>query len=380
MNAEGLAPMLIEALKALLIGLVEGITEWLPISSTGHMILVDEFVKLQVSDSFLALFLVVIQIGAIMAVIILYFHKLNPFSPSKTVDERRSTWRLWGMVVIGCLPAAVFGFALDDFMNEHFYNKVTVAAMLILYGIVFIVLERRNRRRFKEALAEVEAPRGRHARVSEADAEAAAEASLFKVTNVDDIDWKTALKIGFFQCLAMVPGTSRSGATIIGGMLTGCSRTAATEFTFFLAIPVMLGWGVVKVAKFVLAGVAMTQTEIVVLVVGIVTAFVMSVFLLSSSWAISRRTTSRHSAFTASSWARWFWATSRSRPWECCRRKLAGNGPVRPMPQCMVSCSNSPELAQTAHEVLFGSCGTARKTTHRGMGLRLYLLASKVDI
>ena len=258
-------------------GLVEGITEWLPISSTGHMILVDEFVKLQVSDSFLALFLVVIQIGAIMAVIILYFHKLNPFSPSKTVDERRSTWRLWGMVVIGCLPAAVFGFALDDFMNEHFYNKVTVAAMLILYGIVFIVLERRNRRRFKEALAEVEAPRGRHARVSEADAEAAAEASLFKVTNVDDIDWKTALKIGFFQCLAMVPGTSRSGATIIGGMLTGCSRTAATEFTFFLAIPVMLGWGVVKVAKFVLAGVAMTQTEIVVLVVGIVTAFVMSV-------------------------------------------------------------------------------------------------------
>ena len=248
--------MLIEALKALLIGLVEGITEWLPISSTGHMILVDEFVKLEVSDSFLALFLVVIQIGAIMAVIILYFHKLNPFSPSKTVDERRSTWRLWGMVVIGCLPAAVFGFALDDFMNEHFYNKVTVAAMLVLYGIVFIVLERRNRRRFKEALA---------------------EASLFKVTNVDDIDWKTALKIGFFQCLAMVPGTSRSGATIIGGMLTGCSRTAATEFTFFLAIPVMLGWGVVKVAKFVLAGVAMTQTEIVVLVVGIVTAFVMSV-------------------------------------------------------------------------------------------------------
>lgn len=277
MNAEGLAPMLIEALKALLIGLVEGITEWLPISSTGHMILVDEFVKLQVSDSFLALFLVVIQIGAIMAVIILYFHKLNPFSPSKTADERRSTWRLWGMVVIGCLPAAVFGFALDDFMNEHFYNKVTVAAMLILYGIVFIVLERRNRRRFKEALAEVEAPRGRHARVSEADAEATAEAALFKVTNVDDIDWKTALKIGFFQCLAMVPGTSRSGATIIGGMLTGCSRTAATEFTFFLAIPVMLGWGVVKVAKFVLAGVAMTQTEIVVLVVGIVTAFVMSV-------------------------------------------------------------------------------------------------------
>ena len=236
--------MLIEALKALLIGLVEGITEWLPISSTGHMILVDEFVKLQVSDSFLALFLVVIQIGAIMAVIILYFHKLNPFSPSKTVDERRSTWRLWGMVVIGCLPAAVFGFALDDFMNEHFYNKVTVAAMLILYGIVFIVLERRNRRRFKEALAEVETPRGRHARVSEADAEAAAVASLFKVTNVDDIDWKTALKIGFFQCLAMVPGTSRSGATIIGG--SGLMGRAGVAYSsgfkaIMTAVPYLLG-------------------------------------------------------------------------------------------------------------------------------------------
>ena len=270
--------MILEALKALFIGIVEGITEWLPISSTGHMILVDEFVKLDVSDQFLALFLVVIQLGAIMAVILLYFHKLNPFSPKKTHAEKRGTWRLWGMVVIGCLPAAVFGFALDDFMNEHFYNKVTVAAMLVLYGIVFIVLERRNRRRFKEALAEVEAPRGRHARVSEADAEAAAEASLFKVTNVDDIDWKTALKIGLFQCLAMVPGTSRSGSTIIGGMLCGCSRTAAAEFTFFLAIPVMFGWGVLKLIKYLMAvGLAMTATEIAVLVVGIVTAFVVSV-------------------------------------------------------------------------------------------------------
>ncbi|WP_139652435.1 undecaprenyl-diphosphate phosphatase [Raoultibacter phocaeensis] len=269
--------MIIEALKAFLIGIVEGITEWLPISSTGHMILVDEFVKLQVSDEFLALFLVVIQIGAILAVLILYFHKLNPFSPRKSATEKKSTWRLWGMVVIGCIPAAIFGFALDDWVNEHFYNKVVVAAMLILYGIIFIVLERRNRKRLRQAEAMVAAPRGRHARIEEGDAGDAAEEALFKVTDVDDIDWKTALKIGLFQVLAIIPGTSRSGATIIGGMLCGCSRTAAAEFTFFLAIPVMLGWGLVKVVKFVLAGLAMTQVEIVVLAVGIVTAFAMSI-------------------------------------------------------------------------------------------------------
>lgn len=269
--------MIIEALKAFLIGIVEGITEWLPISSTGHMILVDEFVKLQVSEEFLALFLVVIQIGAILAVLILYFHKLNPFSPRKSAPEKKSTWRLWGMVVIGCIPAAIFGFALDDWVNEHFYNKVVVAAMLILYGIVFIVLERRNRKRLRQAEAMVAAPRGRHARVEPGDVGDAAEEALFKVTDVDDIDWRTALKIGLFQVLAIVPGTSRSGATIIGGMLCGCSRTAAAEFTFFLAIPVMLGWGLVKVVKFVMAGLAMTQVEIVVLVVGIVTAFAMSI-------------------------------------------------------------------------------------------------------
>ncbi|MEQ3363419.1 undecaprenyl-diphosphate phosphatase [Raoultibacter massiliensis] len=272
--------MIIEALKAFLIGIVEGITEWLPISSTGHMILVDEFVKLQVSEDFLALFLVVIQIGAILAVLILYFHKLNPFSPKKTSVEKKSTWRLWGMVVIGCIPAAIFGFALDDWVNEHFYNKVVVASMLILYGIVFIVLERRNRKRLRQAEAMVAAPRGRHARIDASDTAQAAEEALFKVNDVDDIDWKTALKIGCFQVLAIIPGTSRSGATIIGGMLCGCSRTAAAEFTFFLAIPVMLGWGLVKVVKFVLKGLVMSQVEIVVLVVGIVTAFVMSVIAI----------------------------------------------------------------------------------------------------
>ena len=274
--------MIIEALKAFLIGIVEGITEWLPISSTGHMILVDEFVKLQVSDEFLKLFLVVIQLGAIMAVLILYFHKLNPFSPKKTSVQKKSTWRLWGMVAIGCIPAAIIGLLFDDWVNEHFYNKVTVAAMLIVYGVAFIVLERRNRRRLREAEAALAAPRGRHARQPYGDVADEAEAQLFKITNVDEIDWKTALKIGCFQVLAIIPGTSRSGATIIGGMLSGCSRTAAAEFTFFLAIPIMFGWGLVKCLKFFAAGLAMTMTEVVVLAVGIVTAFVMSVIAIKS--------------------------------------------------------------------------------------------------
>ena len=280
--------MIIEALKALLLCIVEGITEWLPISSTGHMIIVDDFVKLQVSDQFLALFLVVIQIGAILAVLTLYFHKLNPLSPRKTAEQKRSTWRLWGMVVVGCMPAAVIGLLFDDWVNAHFYNKVTVAAGLIVYGIVFIIMENRNSSRKQEALREVAAVagaarRGRHARPSatllpdEEALEAAAEKRIFRIIDVEDIDWKTALKIGCFQVLAIIPGTSRSGATIIGGMLTGCSRTAAAEFTFFLAIPIMFGWGLVKCIKFFAAGLVMTSTEIMVLVIGVVSAFVMSV-------------------------------------------------------------------------------------------------------
>ena len=291
--------MIIEALKAFLIGIVEGITEWLPISSTGHMILVDEFVKLQVSDEFLALFLVVIQLGAIMAVLILYFHKLNPFSPKKTSVQKKSTWRLWGMVAIGCIPAAIIGLAFDDWVNEHFYNKVTVAAMLIVYGVAFIVLERRNRRRLREAEAALAAPRGRHARQSYGDVADEAEAQLFKITDVDEIDWKTALKIGCFQVLAIIPGTRRPGATNIGGMLSGCSRTAAAEFTFFLAIPIMFGWGLVKCLKFFAAGLAMTMTEVVVLAVGIVTAFVMSVIAIKFLMGYIKK-----NDFTAFGWYR----------------------------------------------------------------------------
>ena len=268
----------LEILKAFFIGVVEGITEWLPISSTGHMILVDEFVKLQVSEEFLKLFLVVIQIGAILAVLVLYFHKLNPFSPKKDSVQKRSTWRLWGMVVIGCIPAAIIGLLFDDWVNEHFYNAWTVAIALIFYGIVFIVMEWRNRVRERKLLAEVQAPRGKHARVAMGTDGDDAEQALFRIHTTDQLDWKTALGIGLFQCLAIIPGTSRSGSTIIGGMLLGCSRTVATEFTFFLAIPIMFGWGAVKCVKYIAeVGLSMSGNEVAVLIVGIVTAFVVSI-------------------------------------------------------------------------------------------------------
>ena len=284
--------MIIEALKAFLIGVVEGITEWLPISSTGHMILVDEFVHLDVSTDFLNMFLVVIQLGAILAVVILYFNKLNPFSRTKTEIQRKRTWRLWGMVLIGTIPAGIVGVLLDDWVNAHFYNKVTVSIMLIVYGVAFILIERRNRRLAAMGSHEAggaceELLRGKHARRSvscETGAHAAsadlAAQPLFKVQDVEDLDWKTALKIGCFQALAVIPGTSRSGAIIVGGLLCKCSRPAATEFAFFLAIPIMLGWGVIKVVKFVAAGLTLTATEVVVLVVGVVTAFIMSIIAI----------------------------------------------------------------------------------------------------
>lgn len=274
--------MLIEALKALLLGVVEGITEWLPISSTGHMILVDEFVQLNVSPGFLELFLVVIQIGSIMAVIITFRHKLNPVSRTKDELERHKTWRMWGMVVIGSIPAAFFGLLLDDWAHDNFYSAFTVAAMLILYGIIFIVIERCNRRRKERVLGTVEKPIGKHGRVEAIDPSdpEAVDKALFKIVDPYEMDWKTAIKIGCFEVLAIIPGTSRSGATIIGGMLCGCSRTAAAEFTFFLAIPVMFGWGLVKAVKFFLDGIAMTQTEIVVLVVGILSAFIMGMIAI----------------------------------------------------------------------------------------------------
>lgn len=234
----------IELLKTIVLGVVEGLTEWLPVSSTGHMILVDEFIKLNVSKAFMDMFLVVIQLGAILAVVVLNFERLNPFSSFKSKEEKKQTFQLWYKVVAACMPAAVIGLAFNKFMEEHFMTAQVVAFTLIFYGIMFILVENYNKRR---------QPR---------------------VTKLEKLDYKTALIIGFFQVLSLVPGTSRSGATIIGGILFGASRYVATEFTFFLAIPVMFGASLLKIVKF---GWDYTGTELVILAVGMVTAFVVSV-------------------------------------------------------------------------------------------------------
>ena len=267
---------LIELLKAALFGLVEGITEWLPVSSTGHMLLLDQFVRLDVSKDFWDMFLVVIQLGAILAVCVLFFRQLNPFSPSKTGEERRATWRLWGQVVLACIPAAVIGIPLDDWMEEHLGSPFVIAGALIAYGVAFIVIE--NMRASKRTGAHFKAPArgGKLGLTSDADA---------RVQSVTDLDWGTALGIGLFQVLSMVPGTSRSGSTIIGGLLLGCSRAVAAEFTFYLAIPVMAGASGLRLVKFFLKGNAFAGDELAILGVGCVVAFVVSVlsirFLMS---------------------------------------------------------------------------------------------------
>ena len=242
--------MVTEILKAIFFGIVEGITEWLPISSTGHMILLNEFVKLQVSDEFYKLFEVVIQLGAILAVILLFFHKLNPFSPSKSAPQKRNTWRLWFKVVLAVIPSAVIGLPLDDWMDAHFYNYVVVAITLIVYGIAFLFVERENSNRRAYA------------------------------NSVYDIDLKTALLIGCFQCLSLIPGTSRSGSTILGAIILGVGRAAGAEFSFFLAIPTMLGASVLKLVKFLLSGVSATGAEWAILAVGCVVSFVVSLLVI----------------------------------------------------------------------------------------------------
>lgn len=244
--------MVTEILKAIFFGIVEGITEWLPISSTGHMILLNEFVKLQVSDEFYKLFEVVIQLGAILAVILLFFHKLNPFSPSKSAPQRRNTWRLWFKVVLAVIPSAVIGLPLDDWMDAHFYNYVVVAITLIVYGIAFLFVERENSHRRAYA------------------------------NSVYDIDLKTAMLIGCFQCLSLIPGTSRSGSTILGAILLGVSRPAAAEFSFFMAIPTMVGASGLKALKFIKAGTAMTGNETMILLVGCIVSFLVSLFIIRS--------------------------------------------------------------------------------------------------
>ncbi len=259
----------IDLLKSAFLGLVEGITEWLPISSTGHMILVDEFVKLNVSEEFWNMFLVVIQLGAILSVCVLYFHQLNPFSPSKGAEGRKATWSLWGKIVLGCIPAAAIGLPLNDFMDEHFYNSYVVAGALIFYGVAFILIE--NWRAKKRA--ELAAPRGAHFAAGTMDDD---NADFGTIASIDELTWKTALGIGAFQVLSLVPGTSRSGSTIIGGLLLGCTRAVAAEFTFFLAIPVMFGASLLKIVKFVLKGAAMSANEWAIMGVGLFVAFVVS--------------------------------------------------------------------------------------------------------
>ena len=235
---------LIELIKVIIIGIIQGITEWLPISSTGHMILADELLRLNVSDAFMEMFRVVIQFGSILAVVVLYFHKLNPFAPSKSDVQKRQTWRLWFKVIVGIIPAGIVGVLFDDWLNDHLYNYVTVAVALIVYGVAFIVIEK---------IRKGKTPR---------------------VDSVNRLDYKTALGVGCFQTLSLIPGTSRSGSTILGAMILGMSREAAAEFSFFMAIPVMLGASLLKMLKF---GFSFTSSELIVLVVGVLIAFVVSV-------------------------------------------------------------------------------------------------------
>ncbi len=240
----------IEILKAILFGIVEGITEWLPVSSTGHIILLDEFIKLKVSAEFMEMFEVVIQLGAILAVILLFFHKLNPFSPKKSVVQKKNTWQLWLKVIVAVLPSAVIGLLLDDWMDAHLYNYIVVAIMLIVYGVAFLFVEKFNRGR------------------------------ALRIKNVYDIDYRTAILIGCFQCLSLIPGTSRSGATILGAIILGVGRGAGAEFSFFLAIPTMLGASALKLLKFMLSDVSATGTEVAVLIVGCVVSFIVSLVVI----------------------------------------------------------------------------------------------------
>ena len=227
-------------LKTVLLGIVEGITEWLPISSTGHLILADEFIKLNMTGAFKEMFDVVIQLGAIMAV-----HKLNPFSPKKNHREKMDTIVLWTKVILAVFPAAIIGILFDDWLNAHFYNPPVVAAMLIISGILFIIIETRNKRIRRRPM-----------------------------NDLTSLSYGMALGIGVFQVLALIPGTSRSGATILGGILLGCSRTVAAEFSFFLGIPVMFGASLLKIVKF---GLAFTTTQLIVLIVGMVVSFLVSI-------------------------------------------------------------------------------------------------------
>ena len=244
------AQYIIELLKAVFLGVVEGVTEWLPISSTGHLILVNEFLNLRQSKAFIDMFNIVIQLGAILAVMVIYFKRLNPFQPGKTAREVQLTWQLWLKVVIACIPSAFIGLFLDDWMEPHLSNFLVVAIMLVVYGIAFIWIEDRNRR--------VEP----------------------KVTDLARMSYKTAFYIGLFQVLSIIPGTSRSGATILGGIIVGTSRSVAADFTFFLGIPTMFGYSGLKAVKYFIDGNTLTGGQVAILLVASVTAFVVSLFVI----------------------------------------------------------------------------------------------------
>lgn len=241
-----------EILKAVLFGIVEGITEWLPVSSTGHLILLDEFIRLEATEAFKSMFDVVIQLGAILAVIVLFFKKLNPFALSKSGEEKKQTWQLWFKVCLAIIPSGVLGVLFDDWMDANLHNGTVVSVALILYGIAFILLERGGK--------------GRYTR---------------QIGDVHHIGWKTALYIGVFQCLSLIPGTSRSGSTILGAILLGVGRSAGAEFSFFMAIPTMLGASAIKLLKFFLeTGFGMTGQELAVLLVGMSVSFLVSLLVI----------------------------------------------------------------------------------------------------
>ena len=236
---------IIEILKVIVLGMVEGFTEWLPISSTGHLILINKLIQLDVSPEFMEMFRVVIQLGAILAVVLLYFDRLNPLSRSKRGDQRRVALILWSKIIVACVPAAILGKLLDDWMDAHLYNGLVVSLMLILYGVFFILVENRNRKTEPQ------------------------------ITKMWQLNYQTALYIGMFQVLALIPGTSRSGVTILGAVLLGCSRAIAAEFSFFVGIPIMFGASLLKLAKF---GFHFSNAEIVYLVLGMLVAFLVSVY------------------------------------------------------------------------------------------------------
>jgi len=240
--------MFIEVLKSIVIGIVQGVTEWLPISSTGHLILVEKLLTLKVSEEFWNMFKVVIQFASILAVVVLYFHKLNPFSPKKSPAEKKDTYILWSKVIVAVIPAAVIGLLFEDLIDSVLSSTLVIAATLIIYGIAFLIIENKNK--------------------------------LPKINSLESLTYKQALLIGMFQVLSLIPGTSRSGSTILGAIIIGCARSVGTEFSFFLAVPVMLGASGLKLVKFILSGASVTSIEWAVLISGFIVTFIVSVLAI----------------------------------------------------------------------------------------------------